>query len=97
MGHAQKALTDLEQANAFGRITEAIQWLDDPDTLDADAAYAYNRLTASTRKPRFPTNTSAATHRQCRAFAHALKKDCKKRCHHYNDRGHIRRNCTNRA
>jgi hypothetical protein len=97
MGHTQEALTDLEQANAFGRITEAIQWLDDPDTLDADAAYAYSRLTASTRKPRFPTSTSAATHRQRRASAHALKADRKKRCHHCKEPGHIRRNCPNRA
>ena len=103
MGHVQEALTDLEQADAVRRIVTQILWATDPDNgpndfsghPDSPASVAFRAVRATPSRARF--SASAATHRQRRASAHALKADRKKRCHHCKERGHIRRNCPNRA
>ena len=106
MGHVQEALTDLEQANAFRRISDQIKWHEenpeDENLFDihrhpgSPANIAFREVHATPFRARFST-TPATTYRQRRASAHALKADRKKRCHHCNTRGHIRRNCPNRA
>jgi hypothetical protein len=104
MGHAQEALTDLEQADAVRRIVTQILWATDPDNgpndfsghPDSPASVALRDVRTTPSRARFSA-TPATTYRQHRASAHALKKDRKKRCHHCNGRSHIRRNCPERA
>jgi hypothetical protein len=106
MGHVQEALTDLEQANAFCRISDQIKWHEenpeDENLFDihrhpgSPANIAFHGIHTTPFRARFST-TPATTYRQHRASAHALKADHKKRCHHCNGRGHICRNCPNRA
>jgi hypothetical protein len=100
MGHAQEALTDLEQADAVRRIVTQILWATDPDNgpndfsghPDSPASIALCDVRATPFRARFSA-TPATTYRQCRTSAHALKKDRKKRCHQCKKCGHIRRNC----
>ena len=100
MAHAQEALTDLEQANAFERILEEIRWRDaDNDSHMEDPSSDANKalhevITASTRRCHQPTPSHT---RRTTQSASALRKHRKIRCNKCHQRGHIKKNCPNRA
>jgi hypothetical protein len=101
MAHAQEALIDLEQANAFERIHTEIRWRDtDNDCHMADVHAATNSLREITHAPsrrRYQAAPTPTHARRTALSASALKRHRKLRCHKCGQQGHIRKNCPDRA